>query len=197
MIYRLELPLLCGLLISGVAGKSLLVEECPILGPSFPTNFDLSEAKSIQEAKALFPKVIDKVFESGKVDAKAHHIAIDVFSTSTNASIYSYYHEAPGLNGTLPAGELNDQTVSRVGSVSKLVTAYAILAQAGIEVFDHPVTRYLPELAGNRENVTSDAIIWEDVTIGALASQQGGSGGVRKFSSSGSCLPMKTLTIIH
>jgi len=49
-----------------------------------------------------------------------------------------------------------------------------------MDILDHPVTEYMPELAGNAENYTHGKIIWEDVTIGALASHQGGTGGFGK-----------------
>ena len=75
---------------------------------------------------------------------------------------------------------LNDGTIYRIGSVSKLYTVYAILANAGMEVLDHRVTRYLPELAGNAGSDPLQRIRWEDVTVGALASQLGGSGGMRE-----------------
>ena len=75
---------------------------------------------------------------------------------------------------------LNDDTIYRIGSVSKLYTVYAILANAGMGVLDHPVTRYLPELAGNSGSDPLQRISWEDVTVGALASQLGGTRGFRE-----------------
>jgi CubicO group peptidase (beta-lactamase class C family) len=95
--------------------------------------------------------------------------------------MYSYAHSAPALDSSSTARVLNDETIFRTGSVSKLYTAYAIIVQAGIEVLDHPVTRYLPELAGNSREDSLTKIIWEHVTVGALAAHQGGSGGPRKF----------------
>ena len=65
--------------------------------------------------------------------------------------------------------------------MSKLFTVYAILvAGGGLTTLDIPVTRYLPELIkeGNVDPLKN--IKWEDVTIGALASQQGGSAQFRK-----------------
>lgn len=75
---------------------------------------------------------------------------------------------------------LNDDTLYRIGSVSKLLSVYAILVKAGMEIFDHPVTRYLPELAGNAGSDPLERISWEEVTVGALASQLAGTGGMRE-----------------
>ena len=80
----------------------------------------------------------------------------------------------------MSTGKLDDGTAFRVGSVSKLFTAYAILAKEGFDVWDRPVTEILPELSGNNKSEPLERVIWEDVTVGALLSQQGGSGGVRK-----------------
>ncbi|KAF4978639.1 hypothetical protein FZEAL_5042 [Fusarium zealandicum] len=159
-------------------GQAIPTEECPILGPSFPSNFNPSNTKAIHDARAGFPQIIKSLFSSGALNSTHSSFAIDVFSTATNESIYSYYHAGNGLNDTLTAGHLDDETIFRIGSVSKIYTVYAILAHAGLDVFNHPVTDYVPELAGNSDNDPLARIRWEDVTVGALASQQAGSGGV-------------------
>ncbi|KAF2187570.1 beta-lactamase/transpeptidase-like protein [Zopfia rhizophila CBS 207.26] len=155
----------------------LPTDDCPILGPSFPSDFDLTNSMAIKEAIAAFPSLIDTLFEGEipPLNKSATSFQIDVFSTQTNTSIYNYSHTGDILAPALTAGVLDDGTQFRIGSVSKLYTTYAMLNVAGLEIFDHPVTKYLPELAGNTE--PSDKIIWEEVTVGALASQQGGSGG--------------------
>lgn len=152
-------------------------ENCPNLGPAFVHDFKLKETNAFQSAEAAFPEVLEKLFSSGVVSKNESTFSIDVFSTATNKSVYSYHHTAPSSNATLSAGRLDDESIYRIGSVTKLYTAYAILASAGIKVLDRPVTDYVPELAGNAKQNTID---WEEVTIGALMSQQGGSGGFRK-----------------
>lgn len=140
-------------------------------------NFDSSESQAINEARFEFPNVIESLFSSGDLNRTDLIFGVDVFSASTNDSIYSYYHVGEGQEYALTAGRLDDHTISRVGSVSKLFTAYAIIAQAGIKVFSHPVTRYLPELARNATSNPQQRVDWSDVTVGALLSQQAGSGG--------------------
>ncbi|ETN43684.1 uncharacterized protein HMPREF1541_02843 [Cyphellophora europaea CBS 101466] len=152
--------------------------ECPLLGPSFSSDFDLTKTDAFSEAVAAFPEVIEALFETGSANASTSSFVIDVYSAVTNTSIYSYSHEAtaPALNESFPS-ELNDETIFRIGSVSKLYTVYAILAHAGsLEVFNHPITQYLPELAGNAGKDPLNRIVWEDVTVGALASHQAGVG---------------------
>ncbi|KAF4468817.1 beta-lactamase [Fusarium albosuccineum] len=158
--------------------QSIPTEECPILGPVFPSNFDPSRTKAIRDAKKNFPKVIESLFSSEVLNTTQTSFAIDVFSTATNESLYSYYHAGEGLRGTLTTGDLDDGTIFRIGSVSKIFTVYSILAKYGLDIFNHPVTNYVSELAGNSDSDPLDKIKWEDVTVGALAAQQAGSGGV-------------------
>lgn len=152
-------------------------ENCPNLGPAFVHDFDLKKTKAFQTAEAAFPDVLETLFSAGAISKNTTTFSIDVFSTTTNESVYSYHHIAPENNATLPAGRVDDESIYRIGSVSKLYTAYAILAAAGIKVMDRPVTDYIPELLGGSSPNTID---WEEVTIGALMSQQGGIGGMRK-----------------
>lgn len=155
--------------------------ECPLLGPVLPHNFDITKTDTFQNAINQFPAVIEQLFESGIINRTNSSFAIDVYSTTTNASIFSYNHDAENLHEYLTAGVLDDGTIMRIGSVSKLFTVYAILVKAGgTAILEEPVTRYLPELAGNQGSDPMERIIWEDITIGALASQQGGVGGFGK-----------------
>ncbi|KAI9692033.1 MAG: hypothetical protein M1820_009608 [Bogoriella megaspora] len=159
--------------------QALPTEDCPILGPALPSNFDVSNTAAFRSTISTFRESIESLFSAGAVNRTHTSFAIDVFSTHAERSIYSFYHEAPGLNGSLTAGAFDDKTVSRLGSVSKLITAYALIAHSGLEILDEPVTKYLPELAGNDLDKPLDHIVWENITIGALASHQGGTGGFR------------------
>lgn len=160
-----------------LATRIVATDQVPLLGPSFISNFNSSKSQAIAEAKSDFPNMIESLFSSRDLNQTDLIFAVDVFSASTNDSIYSYYHVGEGQEYALTAGRLDDNTVSKIGSVSKLFTAYAIIAQAGMEVFNHPVTRYLPELTGNSTRNPLKTIDWSDITVGALLSHQAGSGG--------------------
>jgi CubicO group peptidase (beta-lactamase class C family) len=165
-----------GFAVSSTA-RIIATDEVPLLGPSFLSNFDPSNSTAISHAKSEFPGLIDNLFSTGALNRTDLAFHIDVFSASTNKSIYSYSHVGENSKKSVTSGELNDKTISRLGSVTKLFTVYAIIAKAGIEVFSDPVTKYLPELAGNPAYDPLESIRWEDITVGALASQQAGSGG--------------------
>src|SRR5690242_658181 len=102
-------------------------DDCPVLGSTFPSDFDPAQSKSIQEAIATFPTVIDTIFESGIVSKANSSFYVDVFSTYSNKTIYSYSHSGEVLKDALTAGKLDDGTIFRIGSVSKLFTMYTLL----------------------------------------------------------------------
>lgn len=156
----------------------VLTDETPLSGPSFLANFDPSEAQAVQDAIANFPDVIEGLFSDGTLVRDDLIFHIDVFSSATGGSIYSYSHVGDGQDDALTAGALDEHSIARVGSVTKLFTVYAIIKHAGIGVLAHPVTEYLPELAGSNRNASSlDQIDWDHTTVGALASHQAGVGG--------------------
>lgn len=186
MFGRTATPYLALLSCATSLATAIPTEDCPNSGPAFSSDFDLTSTDAFQDAIAAMPEHIEGLLAAGQVNSNTTTFSIDVFSIATNESVYSYHHAAPALNGTLTAGKLDDESIYRIGSVSKLFTAYAILSTADIEVFEHPVTQYLPELAGNKG---PGKIIWEDVTVGALASQQAGAGGMRE------CLLVENLDI--
>lgn len=161
--------------------NALPTADVPILGSTFPSDFDLTQTDAFLEGTESFPQLIEELFASGAVNESETSFAIDVFSSVTNTSIYHYYHSGSVNEEYLTAGELNDDTIFRVGSVSKLYTIYAILAQAGLDILRDPVTKYLPELSGNSRDAPLTKIIWEDITVGALAAHQAGTGGFRKL----------------
>ncbi|KAJ5177240.1 uncharacterized protein N7482_003117 [Penicillium canariense] len=163
------------------AARIIATDEVPLIGPSFISNFDLSNSIAIQSAKLKFPGLVDSLFSTGALNRTDLVFSVDVFSAATNSSIYNYSHVGHDANKSLTAGILNDKTIFRIGSVTKLFTVYAIIAKAGIEVFSQPVTKYLPELAGNSSADPLQRLRWEDITVGALASQQAGTGGPGDF----------------
>lgn len=180
-MYLVSLPILLMGLTAGAARANVVpTEEVPLLGPAFVSNFDPTHSKAIENASETFPDVIESLFEAKTLNKTDLIFAVDVFSAATNESIYQYHHVGESQEDALTKGDLSDKSIFRLGSVSKLFTTYAIIAKAGIDIFAHPVTKYLPDLA--REPSGDDNIIghirWEDVTVGALAAHQAGTGGL-------------------
>lgn len=165
------------LILLPLAHTSQPTAECPLLGPSFPASFNISNTAAFQDAVTSFAPALNNLFDAGTLNRTGTSFAIDVFSAETNASIFSYAHSGEALNAARTAGVIDDDTIFRIGSVSKLYTVYAILANAGsLDVFDELVVKYVPELVQHGE-VGENTIEWNEVTIGALAAQMGGTGG--------------------
>ncbi|KAF2493018.1 beta-lactamase/transpeptidase-like protein, partial [Lophium mytilinum] len=143
-------------------------------GPVFPTPSRPDSSKSVQAAREAFPKVLNEALSTGLLDNSTTSFSINVFSASDNKTLFSYHFEAPGLNGSLPSGHLNDDTIYRIGSLSKLFTVYTLLAKTGFADFNQPITKYIPELAATDTNSTLNEAQWSDITVEALASQLSG-----------------------
>jgi CubicO group peptidase (beta-lactamase class C family) len=90
------------------------------------------------------------------------------------------------MKGFLTSQTLNEDTVFRVGSVSKLITVYTLLAEVGMERMHDPVTRWVPELARAAKKNKGDParrVQWDEVTIGQLCGHMAGISRNRKHTS--------------
>lgn len=72
-----------------------------------------------------------------------------------------------------------EDTVYRIGSNSKLLTAYTILVEVGHAHWHRPVVDFVPELAAAAVtcNATTQPLLcpdWNSITLGALASHLSG-----------------------
>ena len=164
----------------------LNAEECPILGPSFLPPGSPSALNAICSLTPSFTKALEAALANGTestygpLDNSTTSFSIGAFSIHDKQNLYEYHYEAPGLNGSLSSGTLNDDTIYRLGSLSKLYTVYAYLVEAGVGSLEDPITKYIPELAAADYAAQSadfdevDNVKWCDVTLRALASQLGG-----------------------
>jgi CubicO group peptidase (beta-lactamase class C family) len=175
----MSLTLLCYIIFSihpFVSSQS--IENCPLLGPVFPSAKDLAHSEAIYAASKTFPAVLLGALKNGLLDNQTTSFSINVFSSATNQTLFDYHYAAPGLDGSLTKGYLNSNTIYRVGSLSKLFTVYTLLVTAGFDDFDSPITKFVPSLVQNAdsssEQDTLDKIRWSEVTIRTLASHLAG-----------------------
>jgi CubicO group peptidase (beta-lactamase class C family) len=134
---------------------------------------------------------VTSAFESIDAQYGANNsFSIQVFTS--DEILYEHYHTAPTLPSLRQYGvsQVDENTVYRIGSITKIFTVYAFLLDAGQQYFGHPVTEFVPELAVQAENKAGNAITttdWADVTIGDLASHLAGiaSDGVWHFQNAG------------
>jgi CubicO group peptidase (beta-lactamase class C family) len=93
-----------------------------------------------------------------------------------------------------PSSELHtntsrtDETVYRLGSVSKLLFLYTFLVEVGHAHWHRPITEFIPELAEAAESCSAEldpltCPDWHEITLGALASHLAGLGRGGPFAS--------------
>lgn len=84
------------------------------------------------------------------------------------------------MRSGIGTNSIDEQTIYRVGSLSKLFPALAILQNPSVEM-DDSVVKYIPELQGAKRGIT-----WEEVTVGAMMEHLSGIATDSKSSSQGS-----------
>ncbi|RSL55093.1 hypothetical protein CEP54_009529 [Fusarium duplospermum] len=166
--------LILGLLAFFGLSQAQTAHDCPLWGPVYPTPTNVLNSTTVTKAIANLSESLDAALTSKTLGAANASFHLEVFSTDQLLLNYSY--AAPQIKASLTAGVLNRDTVFRIGSVSKLVTVYALLAATGMEYINDPVTKWVPELAAASvpDDGAVDVVRWQDITIGALAGPQAG-----------------------
>jgi len=165
-------PLLVALFLFARSTLSQSTPNCPLLGSVFPAASNPENTDVVKAAQKAFPDLISEAFSSGHLD-NSTSFSINIFSASNNESLFAYHYNAPALNGTATTGEINDDTIYRIGSVSKLLTVYTWLQRLGDLDFNQPITKFIPELKQAESDAGQndiDNVRWSEVTILGLIS---------------------------
>lgn len=160
--------------------------NCPLLGPVFPP--PNVQSKPVQQLRENFYALLEDSLQNGTtaygpLDANTTSFYVTVFSEED--TLFDYGYAAPSLNGSLTSGNLDRNTIFRIGSLSKLLTVYTLLAEVGFKYVNDPITKWVPELStvaaaeACNENPVSN-VAWNEVTVGALASHMAGINRDRK-----------------
>ncbi len=159
-------------------------KNCPLYGPQFPKTRNLLQQPGLQSAA----KILDDVFtqyidHSNTTGSEAFSYSVEVFSGNDDAPLlWSHHWTATNLKYFNSTGviHVDENTVYRIGSITKIFTVFAFLATVGDGIWNDPVTKYLPEvaeLAAARKDREEDPIFevdWDEITVGSLASQTSG-----------------------
>ncbi|CAI7631380.1 unnamed protein product [Penicillium glandicola] len=160
-----------------LSAQAIKTTVCPILGSAFPAPTALSKDPAfLSKAEELTSK-INEAIEDGSLPAIS--FAVQVFSSEEQDSAFGFYHtDDPVKNGSVGVQEVDENTMFRIGSISKLWTMFLFMTLEGTQYFHEPVSKYVPELRTNynltQEKDTINYLKWRDVTIGELASHQAG-----------------------
>jgi len=133
---------------------------CPLEGPVFPKPLQLAKSDAVKAAVAN----LTSTFKDITGGAQNYSFALEVFSAHDAAPLFSVLHTAPKLarmNTTAGVKKVDERTVFRVGSLTKIYTIYLFLINAGDKIWNEPITKYVPELqklVNKSDPVTSIAV---------------------------------------
>ncbi|KAI0198036.1 beta-lactamase/transpeptidase-like protein [Astrocystis sublimbata] len=152
--------------------------NCPLQGGVFPNPKTLGrDSEAVDAGLSTVRSELHKIINDSTIFDKAGtSFQLSIFSK--DETLLSFSHAATSLdNSSLPTHRLDEDTIFRIGSVSKLLTVYALLAEVGADHLKDPVTKWVPELAQSAKKGIKDAVNqvdWDEVTIEALASHNAG-----------------------
>ncbi|RBR13272.1 uncharacterized protein FIESC28_08238 [Fusarium coffeatum] len=148
---------------------------CPLLGPIFPPVPHPAKSNAISNAIIDLDKTFKELDRNGTFHELNTTLYVQAFSAAD--TLFQHGYVPQGMKGFLTSGTLNEDTVFRVGSVSKLLIVYTLLAEVGMDHMSDPVTRWVPELAHAAKKGKGDPtrrVQWNEVTIGQLCGHMSG-----------------------
>ncbi|KAL7821163.1 beta-lactamase/transpeptidase-like protein [Trichoderma aethiopicum] len=151
-------------------------------GPAFDPPSHLSDNNIIQRAVSDITNFLNEAIRSGtsrfgNFNSSTTSLSLTATSQLDASPIIDFHHTSGSLN--ISAGStsrVTGDTVYRIGSISKLFTVYSLLLNNGSKYWHNPVTDFVPELRRAVSHCSPYAVQWDQVTVGALASQLSGIG---------------------
>lgn len=166
-------------------GTSIMLPQA-LLMPAFPPPARLNINANFQSAIVELSSSLQMALSQGtsafgNFTPNATSVSVSLKSTGQEDSVFDFQFTGAGLNATAGStSEVSSDSVFRIGSISKLITVYALLLNNGLDHWEQPITKYVPELRNYAQNTGNgsqiDHVNWEDVTIGDLASHMSGIG---------------------
>ena len=162
----------------------------PLLGPVYPPPTSLLSAPAIQAALSNITVALDSFVKTDNSSNDAYPadstaFSVGTFSTTDNSSdpFWQYHYTSPQVaNSTEGVSKVDENSVYRIGSITKLFSTYSFLVEAGDGYWEQPITKYIPELAAAAKGDPKEGIQdverfrWQDITLGELAGQTSGLG---------------------
>lgn len=162
-------------------------QPCFPLGPVFPAPQSPTNSSSVQDALSALNDTLSASLgpdgsEYGVLDNQSTTFIVDIYSIHSSESLFTYVFNAPDFsNATIGVSEVDESTVFRIGSMSKLLSVWNFLIAAGDTSWNDRVTKYIPELADyaslHAQDLDKGDVEYYDfdsITVGALASQMSG-----------------------
>lgn len=162
---RLAVALAACLLVPSASCKA-----CPPLGAVLPPPKAPSRSEAVKSAVQNLASGLDTQFTS---KFKATGLSIGVKSIHEDEQLFSYHFTPPVLSGLGGSASIDENTIYRVGSLSKMFPALAALQSSSINM-DDSVLKYIPELRNATGTDSTNTSPWEDITVGSLANHLSG-----------------------
>lgn len=166
---------LIALLAASAAAQSLLAgADCPLFGPEFPAPRNLSKSPAISTAITSFDSLLKNT--AGAASNSSAYSA-SFFSLYNSNPLFQVHYTPPTPIGV---AKVDSNSIYRIGSVTKVLTVWTFLIEAGDAYFGDSITKYVPELKNTSKLAAGtvyddiDNVRWEDVTLGDLAGQTAG-----------------------
>ncbi|KAH0493335.1 hypothetical protein TgHK011_000009 [Trichoderma gracile] len=146
-----------------------MAHTCPPLGQVLPPPTAPSDHQSLQKATEKLAGTLESHFTS---NLNSSGLSIIVKSLHEDLPLFTYHYTPPSLSG-IGTKNINEQTIFRVGSLSKLFPALAALQINKIRM-DDSVLEYIPELENAVLTGSVESIAWDEVTIDSLMTHLSG-----------------------
>lgn len=179
--------ILSGIFFFGLATSS--PDYCPLLGPVFPPPIHVNKNLNFSAAVKNVSTILEQAVKGDSrlsfvIDPIATSFTLQIFNAKDQSPLFEFYHTSPAVQDYKEGVKhIDENTVFRIGSGSKLITVLLLLIEKGDAVFNEPVANHIPEIreavAGMRVNTTKqdnaiDFLRWGEVTVGELCSHMSG-----------------------
>ncbi len=145
-------------------------KACPPLGRVLPAPQNPSQNSAVQEAVSKLKFDLNGTMSQSMVTSG---ISVAVKSTHEDKLLFNYHYTPPVLSG-IGTSAIDEHTIYRVGSVSKMMPALSALQSSQIDMHAS-VLKYLPGLANTSDSGNSIyRIPWEDISVADLATHMSG-----------------------
>jgi hypothetical protein len=159
-----------------------LSKPCPLEGAVLPAPTLLSKSEAIIKAKEALEAELVKAFKSDEESTFGslgyqNSFSVEVYSIHESEALHTHHWTAPKVPITSGQKTIDGNSIFRVGSISKLITTYIYLINAGFKGWNDPITDYVPRLTDYAEKSKEnplDVVDWDEVTVGGLVSHLAG-----------------------
>lgn len=148
---------------------SVMAHTCPPLGQVLPPPTAPSDSKVLSKATQKLSATLNSHFTS---NFNSSGVSVIVKSIHEDGPLFTHHYTPPDFSG-IGTKRIDEKTIFRVGSLSKLFPALAALQVDRIRM-DDSVLKYVPELKSALPTSSVESIAWEDVTIDSLMTHLSG-----------------------